>query len=49
MEKCGSGTAHHIQDLQVTSGVAGQIQFEGGLCLTSRGATSTVSGDAIAA
>ena len=45
MQRCGSP----IQDLQVTPGVAGHIQFEGGLCLTSRGATKTASGDATAA
>ena len=49
MQRCGSAKAPAIQDLQVTPGVGGQIQFEGGLCLTSRGATKTASGDATAA
>ena len=48
LSRCGSAKAPAIQDLQVTPGVAGHIQFEGGLCLTSRGATKTASGDATA-
>ena len=49
LSRCGSAKAPAIQDLQVTPGVAGHIQFEGGLCLTSRGATKTASGDATVA
>lgn len=48
MQPCGSAKAPAIQDLQVTPGIAGHIQFEGGKCLTSRGATKTNSGDATA-
>ena len=48
MQKCGSAKTPAIQDLQVTPQVEGQIQFEGGKCLTSRGATKISSGDTIA-
>lgn len=48
METCGSNTAPSQQNLELTSGVRGQIKFEGGLCLTSRGAKNSNPGDIIA-
>jgi hypothetical protein len=48
MQPCGSAKAPAIQDLQVTPAIQGHIQFEGGKCLTSRGATKAKSGDTTA-
>jgi hypothetical protein len=49
MEPCGSAKAPAIQDLQVTPGITGHIQFEGGKCLTIVAATKVNSGYATAA